>query len=296
MLRKTIWLAGALALAIAACDDDDDLINPPGNTAVTILLTDAPGDILAAVVTIDPVFVQDGENDRVDLLTAPVTVDLTTLATTTSELVSGAQAANGTYDDLRFIISGAYIEVDNGDGTSTIFASSADYAGLPEGAVVGGQLQMPSLGTSGLKVDFGDAIELDGGSVQYLVDFDVSQSFGQEAGGSGNWVMNPVIKGGNSSDAGTVNLTLTLGAGVTLPEGVTLADFSADLGGESIAFADAGDGAFTASFPFLLPGTYELTLVGPEGLTVTTDPVLPLQVTVGAAATVAQTITISAVE
>jgi hypothetical protein len=296
MLRKTIWLAGALALAIAACDNDDDLINPPGNTAVTILLTDAPGDILAAVVTIDQVFVQDGENDRVDLLTAPVTVDLTTLATTTSELVSGAQAANGTYDDLRFIISGAYIEVDNGDGTSTIFASSADYAGLPAGAVVGGQLQMPSLGTSGLKVDFGDAIELDGGSVQYLVDFDVSQSFGQEAGGSGNWVMNPVIKGGNSSDAGTVNLTLTLGAGVTLPEGVTLADFSADLGGELAEFADAGDGAFTASFPFLLPGTYELTLVGPEGLTLTTDPVLPLQVTVGAAATVAQTITISAVE
>lgn len=296
MLRKTIWLAGALALAIAACDDDDDLINPPGNTAVTILLTDAPGDILAAVVTIDQVFVQGGGNDRVDLLTAPVTLDLVELANTTDELVSGAQAANGTYDDLNFIISGAYIEVDNGDGTSTIFASSEDYAGLPEGAVVGGQLQMPSLGTSGLKVDFGDAIELDGGSVQYLVDFDVSQSFGQEAGGSGNWVMNPVIKGGNSSDAGTVNLTLTLGAGVTLPEGVTLADFSADLGGESIAFADAGDGAFTASFPFLLPGTYELTLVGPEGLTVTTDPVLPLQVTVGAAATVAQTITISAVE
>lgn len=296
MLRKTIWLAGALALAIAACDDDDDLINPPGNTAVTILLTDAPGDILAAVVTIDQVFVQGGGNDRVDLLTAPVTLDLVELANTTDELVSGAQAANGTYDDLNFIISGAYIEVDNGDGTSTIFASSEDYAGLPEGAVVGGQLQMPSLGTSGLKVDFGDAIELDGGSVQYLVDFDVSQSFGQEAGGSGNWVMNPVIKGGNSSDAGTVNLTLTLGAGVTLPEGVTLADFSADLGGESIAFADAGDGAFTASFPFLLPGTYELTLVGPEGLTLTTDPVLPLQVTVGAAATVAQTITISAVE
>ena len=126
MLRKTIWLAGALALAIAACDDDDDLINPPGNTAVTILLTDAPGDILAAVVTIDQVFVQGGGNDRVDLLTAPVTLDLVELANTTDELVSGAQAANGTYDDLTFIIPDAYIEVDNGDSTSTISASSED--------------------------------------------------------------------------------------------------------------------------------------------------------------------------
>ncbi|HEX9894886.1 MAG TPA: DUF4382 domain-containing protein [Gemmatimonadales bacterium] len=292
MLRKTFWLAGALALTLAACDDDDDdLVTPPGTTSVTILLTDAPGDILDAVVTIDQAFVQGTGVSRVDLLDAPVTVNLTDLANTTSELLSGAEVTNGTYSDLRLVISGAFVEVENEDGSSTIFASSPDYSGLPEGATVGGELTLPADAASGSLVDFAEDLALDGGSVSLLADFNVSQSFTD--GGTGAWTLQPVLRGAAAGDAATVTVTLALGADVTLPEGVTLAGFTADLGGERLAFAEVG-GTFTAAFSFVLPGTYALSLIGPAGLTLTTDPALPVDVVVGAAGAVTQTVTITA--
>jgi Domain of unknown function (DUF4382) len=296
MLRKPFWLAGAMALTLAACGDDDESnpVTPPGTTSVSVLLTDAPGDILQAVVTVDEVFLQNAGSDKVNLLDAPATVNLTDLANTTSELLAEASAPNAAYSDLRFVISGGFIRVENEDGSETIFATSPDYAGLPAGATVGGALQLPSEGTSGLKVDFAQPIELTGGTASLLVDFDVSESFGQEAGGSGQWVMHPVIKGATASQAATVEFTLALGADVTLPEGVTLGNFTAQLGSEKVAFTDAG-GTFKATFLFVLPGSYTLTILGPAGFDITTDPGTPLDVTVGGGGTVTQAFTLSSI-
>lgn len=62
--------------------------------------------------------------------------------------------------------------------------------------MVDGVLQTPSFDQSGLKVNLPQGeLELEGESTTWLVDFDVAESFGQEAGGSGQWVMNPVITG-----------------------------------------------------------------------------------------------------
>jgi hypothetical protein len=60
---------------------------------------------------------------------------------------------------------------------------------------VTGDLQMPSFAQSGLKVNLpGDAITVEGDDQRILlVDFDVSKSFGHQAGNSGKWVMHPVI-------------------------------------------------------------------------------------------------------
>ena len=124
------------------------------------------------------------------------TTDLLTLANDFAVLVEGADVPSDVYGQLRFVVTGAYIQVDNGDETSSIFATSEDYAGLPEGAVVDGVLQTPSFDQSGLKVNLPQGeLELEGESTTWLVDFDVAESFGQEAGGSGQWVMNPVITG-----------------------------------------------------------------------------------------------------
>ena len=49
----------------------------------------------------------------------------------------------GTYTQLRFVITGGYIDVGG-----VIYASSPDYEGLPE-ATVGGKLQMPSYAPPG---------------------------------------------------------------------------------------------------------------------------------------------------
>jgi hypothetical protein len=279
---------------LASCSDGN---GPDGGQArVSVLLTDAPGDVTAAVVTISEVYLQGGAGGRVVLSDAPITVDLTTLAQTATELVSDAAVEGGTYQELRFVISGGYLEVENGDGSTSIYASSPSYPGLPTGATVDGDLQMPSLAQSGLKVDFGAAIDLSG-ETDLLVDFDVAQSFGKQAGQSGQWVMHPVIKGATLEAAATVTASIRLGGGVQLPSVggsvLTLAAFKAKVGSEELAFGDPdADGVFTATFRFLLPGSYAVSIVGPAGITFTTSPTHPAAVTAeaGAEASVAFTV------
>jgi len=278
------WLPAVLfaAFPLASCSDTGT--QNTGQPRVTVRLTDAAGDIVSAVVTISEVNME-GSNGKVVLLSAPVTTDLVDLANNTATLVDAAPVPAGTYTQLRFVITGGYVEVDNGDGTTSIYASSPTYSGLPAGAVVTGDLQMPSLAQSGLKVDF-PATDLEITEDQdLLVDFDVSQSFGHLAGNSGKWVMHPVIKGAEFTTAATVIATLKLNTGVTLPVpptgAVTLAAFQANLNGETINFSDPdGDGVFEARFRFLLPGTYALSVQVPTGLGITTNLTLPVDVTV----------------
>ena len=189
--------AAVVLLAGVSCDSPTAL----QTGKLSLLLTDAPGDVLKAVVTIDQIYLQPSEDSdagRIILRDADVTTDLLTLVDSTKSLISDVVIPAGSYSQLRFVISGAYLEV-AGDvaGTTTIYASSPSYAGLPTGAVVGGELQMPSFAQSGLKVQLpGDALVVgDDASVTLVVDFDVAQSFGKAAGGSNRWVMSPVLKG-----------------------------------------------------------------------------------------------------
>lgn len=190
---RNLFTAMAVVLALAGCSGDGS--GPDGGTArVTLQLTDAPGDITTAMVTIEEIYLQ-GEGGRVVLMDEPVTTDLLTLAASTQTLLEDVEVPAGTYSQLRFVISGAYIEVERTGGATDIFASASDYEGLPGGATVFGLLQMPSLGASGLKVNFTEPLTLAEGETTLLVDFDVAQSFGKEAGQSGKWVMHPVITG-----------------------------------------------------------------------------------------------------
>jgi hypothetical protein len=286
-----------LALGVLGCDDDDDNGSEPNElvTRVSVLLTDAPGDVQAAVVTISEIYLQGGPGGRTTLLDDPVTVNLIDLANETVELLSDVEVEQGTYDELRFVITGAYLEVETGTGTE-IFASSSDYDGLPDGATVDGELQMPSLGTSGLKVNFDEPLTLDDGEHTLLVDFDVSQSFGHEAGNSGRWIMHPVVNGASATEAATATVSLALASGVTLPTNAPLSAFRVKVGNEEMALTDANsDGTFEATFEFLLPGTYPVSLVLPAGITIGTDPVLPIELDLDAGETATQAITITSV-
>lgn len=196
-LRRSILAAGTvLALGVAACDS-----GPTGLRTghLSLLLTDAPGDVAAAVVTIESIYIQpdsSGANGRVVLLDSAITVDLLTLQDSLMSVLDSVAIPEGTYGQLRFVISGGYVSVVGTDTTTReIYASSPTYAGLPDSAVVAGVLQMPSFAQSGLKVTLpGEAIHIaDDGAVTLVVDFDVAQSFGKLAGNSGRWVMHPVI-------------------------------------------------------------------------------------------------------
>ena len=283
-ISLTLAIAGLLT-GVLACSDN----TAPGTTQLSVLLKDAPGDIQEAVVTITEVdLVGSNGGQPVVLSSNEVTTDLLTLASSTATLVQDAVVPAGSYSQLRFKISGGYIKVDNGDGSSSVYATSG-YGHVPAGETVTGTLQMPSEAQSGLKVTLpADALTLESGQKIILVDFDVAQSFGHEAGASGRWVMHPVITGADIQTTGTAKVSLSLADGVTLPEvngaAVTLGDFSAvltgpDAGTHTAALTEA-NGTFGATFPYLAPGDYTLSFTGPSGLTFATDPATPIAVTV----------------
>jgi hypothetical protein len=285
MRRLLSRSAGVLLFGLMGVLGCRDSSAPGGTGKLTLLLKDAPGDVQAAVVTIAEVNLQ-GDGGKTVLLGTPVTTDLLTLAADAATLVQDAVIPAGTYSQLRFVITGAYIQVDNGDGTSRIYASSPDYAGLPPGATVTGQLQMPSLAQSGLKVTLpGGALTVVGDDQRILlVDFDVSQSFGHQAGNSGKWVMHPVVTATEITTGafGSARIDLSLGTNVTLPPGVELSGFTATLTGSdavphTVGFvASATPGIFSASFGPLRPGAYAVTLTAPAAVSsFTTTPPLP---------------------
>jgi hypothetical protein len=287
---KTLTIAAAMTPLLTACDDSTG--PESGASQLTVLLTDAPGDLVSAVVTIESIYLQgrNGEHeggDRVYLRETAVTTDLLELSNDAVALVENEAVPSGSYGQLRFVISGGYIEVENEDGSTSIFASDG-YEHLPAGRTADGHLQMPSLAKSGLKVTFQDGIEIDDFQEVVLIDFDVAQSFGHQAGNSGRWVMTPVIKGAHFELASSVEATLALADGVTLPEvdstQLTLADFGAQLvdaaGNTKEAAFQEVDGVFTARFPYLMPdASYQLSLKVPAGATVATDLTLPIDVT-----------------
>jgi hypothetical protein len=308
--RSAPFLA-ALILSVGACQDES-LMGPQSGQEIrqtvsakgfTLLLTDAPGDFVAAVVTISKIYLQ-GQNGRVTLREDPWTGDLLTLRDSFATLVQGLELPPGSYSQLRLVVEDAYIEVETAGGTK-VFASSPSYAGLPPGKSVDGDLHMPSFGSSGLKVDLpGGNLQIGEGQVVVLIDFDVAESFGHEAGKSGKWVMHPVVKATNVTFGGFVTVRLQLASGITLPmiggQQITLANFTVRLtpvsGGNAIElpFSDAdGDGVFEAMFKALLPGDYKLEFVLPSGLLVTFGTALPLTITVGENQTVTQTITVN---
>jgi uncharacterized protein DUF4382 len=175
--------------ALAACDGQ----SPNGTTSFSVRLKDAPGDVQHAVVTISEVDLVGSGGVHV-LTQTPTTVDLLTLAASTMTLVQDVEVPSGTYNQLRFKITGACLAVDDGNGGSTVYATTG-YDATPCGTAAPGTLQAPSYAESGLKVTMAaDALELTGAEKIVLVDFDVAQSFGHEASG---WVMHPIVTGGN---------------------------------------------------------------------------------------------------
>jgi hypothetical protein len=295
-----------LALATVSCGGDSPMGSGPGK--MTVLLTDAPGDFVKAVVTISSIYVQpgDGENGRVVLRSTPITTDLLTLANSTSELVKDATLPAGTYTQLRFVITGGYVEVDNGDGTTSIYSSSPDYEGLPAGAQVAGPLQMPSYAQSGLKVNLpGGGVSVAGDQKVVLVDFDVSRSFGKAAGNSGQWVMSPVLLATDFSTTSTLHVTLSSAEGVELPSindvPLTLGDFKAVLsnaGGttEEITLTDPdADGVYDGDFAYVAPGAWLLDFTPPsDSVSFTTNPAHPITLTIGSGGTTSQAVELTA--
>lgn len=186
-----------LALTLGAC---------AGSTGaeygrLSVLLTDEPGDVVSAWVTLDQIYLQhdDGERagHRVDLLKDDVTVDLVTLADDGEGLVDHAAVTTGFYEQFHVVVTAACIVVEGeedagGQVGSQVFATP----GFTRCGATDGALQAPSLDGTGTPVLLpGDGLQITGEQQILVLDFDVRESFGTVAGVSDSWVLNPVIRG-----------------------------------------------------------------------------------------------------
>lgn len=271
------------ALALAACDGGTG----SDQARLTIRLTDAPGDLAQAWVRIDRIYLQGATSDsaggRVDVLaTRTGFVDLLTLSGgRTAELVNGAVVPAGRYSELRFVVCEAYIVTKSG----TVYATRD--AELPAGVMATGELHIPSGCASGIKVKFpsGDGeVELENESAIMTVDFDVTQSFGHQAGNSGRWVMHPVLRATGVGFSGGIAGAVSLAQGVALPtcggSAVTLQAFTprAIAGADSLNATVGTDARYRIT---AAPGTYTMkyapvvAYTNGDSLTVTATPSAP---------------------
>ncbi len=299
--RSLLLLPLAAALALGACDGGG---TGSDSSRVSIRLKDAPGDLAEAWVRIDRIYLQgrssaDSLDGRVEFpLTTSDWIDLTDLSGANfREIVSGFVVPAGSYSQLRVVVCEAYVVTDGGDVYAT------DDAELPAGVSADGELRIPSGCSSGFKVKLpGGNVELEDDAEILLVDFDVSQSFGHQAGNSGAWIMRPVMTATSIEFSGGIAGTVAVGTGVTLPScggaAVTVGDFVplAVAGADSLSAIvnDAGQYSITAA-----PGTYTMGYASPvsftngDSLTWTAAPA-PASVTVASGGTATASYTISA--
>jgi hypothetical protein len=239
-------LALAMALGLGACDDPSS-----SDTArVQLLLTDAPGDLASAEVTISEIYFQSADG-RISLFEGSATHDLLDLQNGVTTELADVVIPAGSYSQLRLVVESATITSLDGNTYST----------------EDGTLACPSCAQSGFKVNMpGGSVSLEGDAQVLLIDFDVAQSFGHQAGGSGRWIMHPVMHATEFETTGGISGTVALDDGVALPETcgeaeVTLAHFvptATSTADAAIVLSGVTDTAGDFSFPFVAPGTYTM--------------------------------------
>jgi hypothetical protein len=201
-LMRSLAAVAGLSVALAACDGT----GPERPSGVTLLLTDAPGNVDEAWVKIDRVYMQ-GTGGQTDLLPAQSEwIELTSLAGhATATLAEGIATPPGTYGQMRFIITEAYLV--SGEKTYATLAAQDN------GIEADGILHIPSVQQTGFKVsmpDGGFTVPEADIPVTIVVDFDVVESFGQQAGQSGRWVMRPSLRATYAAVSGQIEGTVTL--------------------------------------------------------------------------------------
>lgn len=182
------WAAAALLpLAAAACDSPTEMPQTR-TTTLNVYLKDQAGDVDSVWIQIDDVILK-GDSSQVSVLDQPTgLINVTALQDSVMALATGVDLTETQFNEVRIMLGGAVLK--SGDAVWA-FGNPT----LPAGLSQTGTLKCPSCSQSGLKLKLADTLQFAEGDNGLLMDFDVSQSFGHEAGNSGMWVMHPVIHG-----------------------------------------------------------------------------------------------------
>jgi hypothetical protein len=265
-IGRRIALALAVPFALGACDDSptDD---GSDMARLTVFLTDAPGDVEAVWVDISDVRLRsdDGEVDLLDEATG--LIEISELVGSTQLLIDETEIEAGTYREVRLFLAGAVLESKSG---KVFVLGDAEH---PDGLPATGELKCPSCAQTGLKIKLGNGgVELDG-ETAVVLDFDVAQSFGHEAGKSGKWVMHPVIHATvveDADDGATLTGTVALASGVSVPDcpaGTprSIQDFVPTL--TAATLLDASNNPLVRTGTVAADGTFAVTFVAPDAYT-----------------------------
>lgn len=178
-----------MAVAFIGCDSagvaDGEAEAETGT--LTVHLTDAPGDILEAHVTIERVAIVptddsasgDADEGGLDVLSDdPLTVDLLTLQDGVTAALGTIEIPEGAYSQIRLITA----------RDAEIYYEDAD------GATQRAELKMPSADETGIKINLQE-FQIDEASdeVEVTLDFNVEESFVQR-GQIGSYLFKPVVR------------------------------------------------------------------------------------------------------
>jgi hypothetical protein len=286
-LRKTSGALLAPVLWLCGCNDPAGDI---GQSQLSLKVTGSTGmeatadsDIVAAVMTIDEIrLIPSPEQalDSVVLLDDPTVLHMTQLAGMTAGLVKRMPIPDGRYQEIRFIVSGAFIHV-AGDGVYR----TPDYDEVPWGLPIAGELATPSLAQSGLKVKLDKPLEVGPGfpSQTWLLRFDVAESFGHLAG-EAKWVMHPVISATAVDSTASIAVDVDARSFPGTERRFTVRLDDAANHPESRVDINASEGHASVEIPYLLPdeGPYRLTFATFDGTGIVTNPPLPANISLKA--------------
>lgn len=287
MLRKITALAALVALPVLGLAACEEVSGPSdGSPTLSVLLTDAPGDVEAAWVQITEIRLQ-GETEGEATFEVPAEnqwQELTALAEgdngqqLTADLIESEEIPAGEYGQLRLMIGSAVLQAETSspappapDVPGVFVLDEPDWEQIDglDGSEEAGRLNCPSCQQTGIKVNLPDGgLSVESGETGLLLDFDVAQSFGRQAGASGMWVMKPTITSSTlavGSVEGTVSVDGEAGGEIEACGGNDAGNVAAfvptatrDEDTKTATVSEEGEYAFS----FLSPGEWSMGFEG----------------------------------
>lgn len=251
LLTGTLVLAGMLFLA--SCSKSDN----SGKARLQVALTDDPGDFKAVYIDVQDVNINYSDSD--DNGWQPLSgirkgkYNLLDLVNDKDTLLADAYINSGVVKEIRLVLGDDNYVVTNSGETI--------------------HLQTPSGQSSGVKLKLNSTVAED---ILYklVLDFDVAKSI-HEAGGSGKYILKPVIRGFMEATGGNIK-------GAVLPDSVLTAVVVLN-GADTVASTYTANGAYVVKG--LAAGSYALHFI-PTDTTFNTAVKSSVQVSLGQVTTV----------
>lgn len=256
MYRKAaLFPALVIALGLGACD------SPTADSRaarLTVLLTDAPSDYLAAAhVTIGRVEILPTDGPPIVISNVGGVFDLLQLQNGVTAELGSALIEPATYRELRLVVEDATLTLK--DGYTFTDGSTVQNLKVPSGASSGIKIKLSTAGSSN-----GAGVEVRPGETVLVVDFDVSQNFvmqgnSETPAGIKKFLFTPLLRAVVRDVAGSIAGTVTAPDDVAV-EGLTVKATRTDAGDDAVPATALVDAEGKFRIRFLPPGTYDVTV------------------------------------